>query len=204
MHEHNRYVEPNNSVLREIAKPVLLEDITKPEMQSVIDRMFQLAYPEQGDKSKPVLVGLAAPQIGISKRIILVDVGADGKGGTSNLQVFVNPEIISESKETIEGYEGCRSTDRVCGIVERRKKVRIRAYDRAGHQIEQDVSAFPAVIFQHEIDHLDGIVFVDRVKRDEDLHWVEKKEFPQYRKDWKNWPHKVSRERWRQIQGLSN
>lgn len=201
MHEFYHYVEPNSPVLRKTAEIVPVGEIIKPETQAVIDRMFQLAYPEQGDKSKPVLVGLAAPQIGISKRIILVDIGADGKGGTANLQAFVNPEIISESEETIEGYEGCRSTDRVCGIVERRTEVRIKAYDRDGNLMEQVVSGFPAVIFQHEIDHLDGIVFVDRVKRDEDLHWVEKEDFPQYRKDWKNWPHKITRQQWRQIQG---
>lgn len=201
MHELNRYVEPNNPVLRKIAEGIPAEEIIKPETQSVIDRMFQLAYPEQGDKSKPVLVGLAAPQIGISKRIILVDVEADGKGGTGNLQVFINPEIISQSEETVEGYEGCRSTDRVCGIVERRKEVTIKAYDRNSNQVEQVVSGFPAVVFQHEIDHLNGIVFVERVKRDEDLHWVEKAEFPEYRKNWRNWPNKISRERWKQIQG---
>lgn len=201
MHEAYRYVEPSNPVLREIAEVIPVEEIIKSETQSVVDRMFQLAYPEQGDKSKPVLVGLAAPQIGISKRIILVDIGADGKGGTANLQAFINPEIISESQDTVEGYEGCRSTDRVCGIVERRKQVTIKAYDRTGNQIEKAVSGFPAIIFQHEVDHLDGIVFVERVKNDEDLHWVEKEEFPDYRKNWRTWPNKTTRERWRQIQG---
>lgn len=200
MHEVNRYVEPNNPVLRKIAEAIPLGEIAEPETQSIVERMFQLAYPEQGDKTKPVLVGLSAPQIGISKRIILVDTGADGKGGAGNLQAFVNPEIISESEETVEGYEGCRSTDRVCGIVERRKEVTIRAYDPDGNKIEKDVSGFPAIVFQHEIDHLNGMVFVERVKRDEDLHWVEKEEFPEYRKNWRNWPNKISRERWKQIQ----
>lgn len=203
MHELNRYVEPNNPVLRKIAEDISVDEIVEPEIQSIVERLFQLAYPEQGDKSKPVLVGLAAPQIGIPKRIILVDVGADGKGGTANLQAFINPEIVSESEETTEGYEGCRSTDRVCGIVERHTEVTIKAYDRDGNPIKQAVSGFPAVVFQHEIDHLNGIVFVERVKRDEDLHWVENDKFPEYRKNWRNWPHKTSRERWKQIQGVS-
>lgn len=203
MHEAFSYVEPNNPVLREVAEPIALDEITDPEIQSVIDRMFQIAYPAQQDKSKPVLVGLAAPQIGVSKRIILVDVEADGKGGTANhLKAFINPEITSESEETVEGYEGCRSTGRVCGIVERRSEIKIKAIDREGNQIEQAVSGFTAVIFQHEIDHLNGIVFVERVKKEEDLHWVEKEEFPEYRQNWRNWPNKVSRERWEQIQRI--
>ena len=201
MTEAYRYAELSDPVLRVVADVIPIDEITNPEIQTLIDRMFQLAYPEQGDKSKPVLVGLAAPQIGVSKRVIFVDVEADGKGGTGNLQAYINPEIVEESQEQIEGYEGCRSTSRVCGIVDRAKQVKVRAYTREGQRVEQEVSGFPAVVFQHEIDHLNGIVFVERVRSDEDLHWVEKENFPQYRLNWRNWPHKISRERWKEIQG---
>lgn len=204
MIEAYTYAEPNDPVLREVAEEVLPDRIASPEIQELIDKMFQLAYPEQGDKSKPVLVGLAAPQIGVSKRVVFVDIQADGKGGSGNLQAFINPEIIEESEEQIEGYEGCRSTSRVCGIVERAKEIKIRAYTRDGRQIEEEISGFPAVVFQHEIDHLNGIVFVERVKRNEDLHWVEKDEFPSYRQNWRIWPNKVSKEVWRVIQGTAN
>lgn len=203
MNRTYRFVKPNNPILRKVAETINPEDIKEEKIKLIIEQMLQLAYPERGNKKRPVLVGLAAPQIGIPKRIILVDIGADGKGGTSSLSVFINPEIISKSKEMIKGYEGCRSTDRVCGIVKRRKTIKVKAYDRESNQVEQEVSEFSAAIFQHEIDHLNGILFTERVKKDEDLHWVEKKEFPKYRKNWKNWPNKVTRERWNEIQGLS-
>lgn len=118
-------VAPNNPVLNKIAQAIKEEDITSEETKNTIEKLLNIAYGEQKDRSKPVLVGLAAPQAGISKRIILVDIGADGHGGVSNLQVFINPEIVWHSDETQEWYEGCYSTDRVCGIVERPVSIKL-------------------------------------------------------------------------------
>jgi peptide deformylase len=199
-------VLPNDRILNQIAKTVGQEAISSKIIQETIESLLNLAYGEQSDRSKPVLVGLAAPQAGISKRIILVDVGADGKGSVSDLRVFIDPTITYYSKETNDWYEGCFSTDRVCGIVSRPTTIKLRAYDRFGNKIEKEFSGYIARIFQHEIDHLNGKEFITHITDNNNLHWVEEKEFPQYRdkEAWRNWPNKCSRERWEKIKGINN
>jgi peptide deformylase len=192
---------PHSPVLRLVARPVSSQEIGSDTLERDIARMLHVALGEQQDASKPLLVGLAAPQIGISKRIILVDVAAEGTGKVGAMRVFLNPVIARSSAETNEWYEGCFSTSRVCGIVSRPTTVLIHALDRNGVKIEQEFSGYTARIFQHEIDHLDGIEFVNHVTNDANLHWVEENEFPQYRNEagWKNWPQKCSREKWARI-----
>lgn len=175
------FVPPNDKILRQSAQSIEIGLIKQSEIQGVIDKMFDIAYGEQSDRSKPILVGLAAPQIGISKRIILVDVAADGKGHVADLRAYINPEVTWKSSEEGEWYEGCYSTDCVCGIVSRPVSVKIKAFDREGNEVHEEYTGYAARIFQHEIDHLDGKVFVDRVSDDHNLHWVLPEEFPQYR-----------------------
>lgn len=181
-----------------------MNKINSPEIQKLAQKMLAKAYPEQGDKSKPVLVGLAAPQVKISKRIILVDVGADGHGGVSDLRVYIDPKITWESEEKEEWYEGCYSTDRVCGVVSRPKTIKIKAYTKSGKPVEEKHTGYVARIFQHEIDHLNGIEFVTHIRDDDKLHWVEDNEFPIYRNNegWRNWPKKCPREKWEKIKGI--
>jgi len=196
-----RFVLPSDPILITIAQGIPVDDIISERIQSEIETMLHVAYGEQKGRTKPVLVGLAAPQIGIPKRIILVDTGADGHGGVSNLTVFINPHITWHSKETNEWYEGCFSTDRVCGIVERPVSIRLSAYDRNGKRLRHSYSGYVARIFQHEIDHLDGREFTSRITDDAKLHWVEQDEFPDYRNNesWRNWPHKCPKEKWERI-----
>jgi peptide deformylase len=196
-------VKPNDPILIKKALAIPVSEITTDTTQIIIEKLLNIAYGEQKDRTKPVLVGLAAPQAGISKRIILVDTGADGHGGVSNLQVFINPEIIKFSTEKQEWYEGCFSTDRVCGIVERPKSVTVHAYNRQGEIIENQYIGYIARIFQHEIDHLNGIEFVSHITNDDNLHWVEDDEFPLYRdkEAWRNWPRKCPRSDWEKIKG---
>ncbi|MCL4354670.1 peptide deformylase [Patescibacteria group bacterium] len=200
------FVRPDDPVLVKTAKVIGLGQIKSPEIDIDIERMLKAAYGEQEDRSKPVLVGLAAPQIGISKRIILVDVAANGKGEIGDLRVYINPEVVWKSKDEREWYEGCYSTDRVCGIVSRPNKVRIKACTREGLQVEEEYEGYTARIFQHEIDHLNGAEFVSRIIDDDKLHWVEESEFPQYRdkESWRNWQKKCSRDKWNKIKGLSS
>lgn len=195
---------PDDPILMKKAEKVSVKEITSPKTQKIIEKMLRFAYPEQSDRKKPVLVGLAAPQVKIPKRIILVDVKADGHGVVGDLRVYINPEIIWESKEKEEWYEGCFSTDRVCGIVSRPKSVKVRAYNREGKRIEEKHTGYVARIFQHEIDHLNGKEFVTHIEDDDKLHWVEDDEFPQYRdkEAWRNWPNKCPRERWEKIKGI--
>ncbi len=199
-----KFVAPHDPVLNRIAEPVEIKDIKSSGTQQSIKEMFEVAYGEQEDAAKPLLVGLAAPQIGISKRIILVDVAAEGKGKIGDLRLYINPEIIESSEKEEELYEGCFSTDRVCGIVSRPVTIKIRAYNNEGVMIEEEYSNYTARIFQHEIDHLNGKEFVTHVTDDSKLHWVEKDEFPKYRNEqgWRDWPTKCPREKWEKIKGV--
>ena len=200
-----KFVKPNDPVLIKRVEEIKSEEIKSPETQEVIERMLNAAYGEQVDRNKPLLVGLAAPQIGISKRIILVDVVARGKGNVGNLRVYINPEIVWSADDEVEWYEGCYSTDRVCGIVSRPNSIKLKALTREGQPIEEVYEGYTARIFQHEIDHLNGIEFVSHITDDDKLHWVEEDEFPEYRNNegWRNWLKKCPRDKWEKIKGIS-
>ncbi len=111
-------------------------------------------------------VGIAAPQVGVLKRIIIVDVGSD-KGGHGLLRLL-NPKIIYSSGKR-KGREGCLSIPEYRANITRSRKVHIEALTPAGKDITIEAKGFEAVVLQHEIDHLEGILFIDRVtdmKRD--------------------------------------
>ena len=196
-------IPPSSDSLNQVASEVTPEDLEDPGLEATIEAMLQIAQGEQGNPEKPTLVGLAAPQIGISKRIILVGVDATGKGEKPTFQIFINPVIVKRSEETVLSREGCYSTSQVCGIVERAKDITIAALDRSGAKLEEtyegSASGFPSNIFQHEIDHLDGIRIPDRIENKERLQWVEPEEFGDYREHWEHWPNLCSREKWEAI-----
>ena len=118
-------------------------------LQTLIDDMFETMYDAKG-------VGLAAPQIGINKRLSVVDVIGDK---TQQL-VLINPEIIASSGE-VEYQEGCLSVPSVYDTVKRAEKVTLRAQDRVGQWYEMKADGLLGECFQHEIDHLNGKLFVD-------------------------------------------
>ncbi|MEK7665474.1 MAG: peptide deformylase [Patescibacteria group bacterium] len=131
---------------------ITTEELLQPDTQTFIDNMLDSLKAEKSG------VGIASPQVGTNKRIIVVD--HDGER-----RVYVNPRITSTSSRTVEFEEGCLSVPNVWGIVRRFKKVHVKALDRKGKKIELKVAGFDAIIFQHEIDHLDGILFIDRAER---------------------------------------
>jgi len=137
-----------SEVLRKIAEP--LQEITSDILRLVQD-MVETMYSEDG-------VGLAAPQIGVSKRIIIASPQA--KPGTE--QVYINPEIISQEGEEL-GLEGCLSLPGIAAEVNRAKKITFKAMNLQGKQITMEADSFFARIIQHEIDHLNGKLFIDRV-----------------------------------------
>lgn len=192
------FTPPGNPILRTMVPEVPLEEIATDEIQTIIDQMYQIAKGERKDLENRVMVGLAAPQIGIPKQIILVDVGVDAdRKNLGDLQVFINPKLLWQSEETIDGREGCYSVDsRVLGIVRRAARVKVSAYDRHGNFLTQEFSGFTARIFQHEIDHLNGIRFPDRVGEEGILQWVEEEEYPEYRKNWQHWPVRCAWSTW--------
>ncbi len=134
-----------NPVLRTVCKQV--PEVTD-SIKRLIEDMFDTMYESDG-------VGLAAPQIGVVKRIIVVD---DYEGGK---YAMVNPEIIASSGEQI-GNEGCLSLPGFAGRVKRPAKVTVKALDVDGKEFTVDAEGLLAVIFCHEIDHLDGILYKDK------------------------------------------
>ncbi|MBI2314670.1 peptide deformylase [Candidatus Daviesbacteria bacterium] len=203
---NNLFLKPSDPILTKKAEEIPQDQIDSENTRESIKTMLDVAYGQQQDKKKPIMVGLAAPQIGISKRIILVDIKANGKGKVGDLRIYINPKITWPSKEKEEWYEGCYSTGNICGIVSRPASIKIHAFTSSFPHRKWECSlkkyhGYTARIFQHEIDHLNGKVFVDYIKDPDRLHWVSKKEFAFYRNQeaWRNWPRKCSLKKWRQI-----
>ncbi|MES2345387.1 MAG: HAD-IA family hydrolase [Chlamydiota bacterium] len=197
--ENFQFADCNDPILDSSSRALTIEEILDPSMQRFFDAFFKFARGEQSDKQSAVLVGLAAPQIGKALRVILVDVQADGKGGVAELRLYINPEIMEISEEKETWYEACFSTGVVRGIVHRPSRVTIKALDRNGHEIQESHQGYVARIFQHEIDHLNGIRFPDRVDAGEMLHVVKSEDFYRYRNlgEWRNWKNIIPQKDWK-------
>lgn len=194
-----KLLSPSNEVLNQVADAIDVKEIGSQEIQQLIDDMLRVANGEQGDVNRRTMVGLAAPQLGISKRIIIIDTASTGMGETPELRVYINPVIVSESDQLEQGREGCFSTGNVCGNVDRSSQIVISGCNRQGKLVSETWAGFTARIFQHEIDHLDGIRFPDRITDDSKPHWVEPDEFGEYRTKWAQWQKLCPREQWERI-----
>jgi peptide deformylase len=149
-----------NPVLRQVAKPVDLNDLAESPMQTFIDDMIETMHHEGG-------VGLAAPQVNRSIQIVVLEYAENERYPDEvsiPLTVLVNPVLSDYSQETKEGWESCLSLSDFRGLVPRSTTVTLNAYDREGNKIQKTVSDFEAVVLQHELDHLKGFVFLDRMK----------------------------------------
>lgn len=139
-------------ILRERAKPITNID---EEIARLADHMAQIMYNAPG-------IGLAANQVGVPKRLLVADVSA--QIAESDLIVLANPEIIAaEGELTIE--EGCLSVPDYQAEVKRHERVTVRGLDIHGEEVEIEAEGLLAVVLQHEIDHLNGILFIDRISR---------------------------------------
>ena len=136
-------------VLREKAAPV---DAVTEAVRSLIADMFETMYAEDG-------VGLAAPQIGVSERILVIDTREEG---TSPI-ALVNPVILEASEETEKADEGCLSLPGLNDVVERSARVVVNGLDPDGRPQQIEAEGLLSRALQHEIDHIDGILFIDRV-----------------------------------------
>ena len=145
-------------ILEQKAESVLKVDA---DVKKFLDDMLETMYADKG-------VGLAAPQIGVSKRIVVIDAEQyeeDGEYKKGNPLYLINPEIVYKSEETILFCEGCLSVPKQNAEVERHYKVKVRYLDYDGKEKEIEAEDYLAVILQHEIDHLDGILYIDRISR---------------------------------------
>ncbi|MFW6286697.1 MAG: peptide deformylase [Candidatus Sumerlaeota bacterium] len=144
--------------LREVSGPV--DAIDDPEIKTLIEDMVETMYEEDG-------IGLAAPQVGENVRIFVADTTPaeeNGKGAKKrNPVVYINPEIIEESPEDGPMDEGCLSLPELSGQVYRPLQVKIRYTNGEGERVEEDLDGMAARCVQHEIDHLDGKLFIDRM-----------------------------------------
>lgn len=130
-----------------------------PDLQTLVDDMIDTMRQAPG-------VGLAAPQVGESSRLIVVEYGdEDNDEIPAKLYVMVNPEITRTSQETVLGTEGCLSVPGIQGDVERFDSITVKGLNRHGQPMTVKAKGWLARIFQHEIDHLDGILFVDRAEK---------------------------------------
>jgi len=134
-----------DEILRKKSRPV---EVFDKRLAMLLEDMAETMANAQG-------IGLAAPQIGVLRRVVVIDVG-DG------LLELINPEIVERQGEVVD-VEGCLSIPEVAGEVARPRKVKVRAYDRNGKMFEIEGEDLLARAFCHEIDHLDGILFVDKV-----------------------------------------
>lgn len=156
-----------NPILRQQAQPVA--DVTDKEIQTAIDALIETAISVNG-------VGIAAPQVSRSQRLFIVASRPNPRYPHAPLMeptAMINPEIIAHSTEMVKDWEGCLSVPGIRGLVPRYQKIEVAYLDRDGHPQRQEFTDFVARIIQHELDHLNGIVFIDRIESDRDLYTEE-------------------------------
>ncbi|AQR60975.1 peptide deformylase [Brevundimonas sp. LM2] len=175
---------PDLAILKQVSKPVAVVD---DAVRALMDDMLDTMYDAPG-------IGLAAVQIGELQRVVVMDLGdgpapegsepaAEGEVENEdtprvpNPRFFVNPEVLWASDETFCYEEGCLSIPEYFDEVERPARVRVAYLDRAGARIEEEIEGLYAVCFQHELDHLNGVLFIDhlsRLRRDRAMSKVKK------------------------------
>lgn len=140
--------------LRQMAQPVA--DATAPEVRELVRDLADTMYDAPG-------VGLAATQLGVDLRVVVTDTGWRAEGAARDLHAWINPEILffSEEMETYE--EGCLSVPEIYEEVSRPARIRLRWQDVEGNRHEAEFNGFEAVALQHEFDHLDGRLFIDKL-----------------------------------------
>ena len=155
-------------VLRARAKAIDRGDIKSPRMQQLIDDMFETMREYQG-------VGLAAPQVHVPLRLFVAGFSPepglepdedeeDRDQERVPLMALINPELSAVGNGTDEDWEGCLSVPDIRGKVPRAREIQVKAYDRSGRRIDMRARGFTARVIQHETDHLDGVLFLDRMK----------------------------------------
>jgi peptide deformylase len=150
-------IQPDNPILRKKAHRVQVFD---DKFQTLVDDMYETLLDAPG-------VGLAAPQVAVSQRLILVrlpddeDSQAEYGDQAGVLYVVANPEIVRASREMVEGVEACLSIPGYFGRVDRHEKITVKGLDRYGKPIRIKAQGWLARVFQHEIDHLDGRLYID-------------------------------------------
>ena len=151
-------------VLRRHARPLEPDEIGTLRIQQLIDDMFETMRDSEG-------IGLAGPQVYESIRLFVA--GADDEERMMPPVVMINPEVTPVGSDVEEDWEGCLSIPDIRGRVSRATDIKVRALDRHGKPISMTADGFPARVIQHEVDHLDGVLFFDRMTSFESLTFLE-------------------------------
>lgn len=149
-----------NPVLRQVSRPVSAEELRSPQIQALIDDMIETMRDAEG-------AGIAAPQVYEPLRICVLEVKKNARYPYKPpipLTVLVNPELTILTDERFDNYEGCLSVPNLRGLVPRAPHLRVRAWDRHGQPLDFEARGLSAGTYQHEVDHLDAMLFVDRVQ----------------------------------------
>lgn len=152
-------IEIGHPILREVATEVALDDLASASVQTFIDELIETKRDANG-------AGIAANQVANTWRIFVVEIVDNPRYPYKPeypLTVMVNPKITFQSEKRFLNYEGCLSIPNLRGVVERCPEVRVEGFDRDGNALDFEVKGITAGTFQHELDHLDGILFPDRV-----------------------------------------
>jgi peptide deformylase len=152
-------------VLRERARPFEKSDLRNPLVQKLIDDMIETMHEYHG-------VGLAGPQVHEGRRVFVALLD-DEPGPESDAVAIINPELVPNAQMKEEGWEGCLSIPDIRGMVPRFTDIILRGLDREGKAVELQLKGFPARVAQHETDHLDGVLFFDRMTSMQSLTYLD-------------------------------
>ena len=162
-----KVAQMGHPVLRTRAQAIDRRDVNSPKIQRLIDDMIETMHEYHG-------IGLAAPQVHEGLRLFLAVVEeGDERETVLRPMAIINPEITPVGDETVEDWEGCLSIPEIRGRVPRHRDVRLRGLDRHGEAVDIKLRDYPARVVQHEYDHLDGVLFFDRMKSLETLTFLE-------------------------------
>lgn len=163
----SKIITTPNPKLRQKSEKV--REIT-PEIQEIISNMIKASIDWENEHEFEISAALAAPQMGYGHRIIVVREDMGDKKNASFI-ALINPEIVKNEGKIVKDYEGCLSVPRVYGMVPRYNKTRLKAQLEDGTEVRLKASGFLARTLQHEIDHLDGVLFIDHIKDDKDAFY---------------------------------
>lgn len=168
-------IKMGHPTLREISQELTLEELAQENTQTFIDDLVATMKSENG-------AGIAAPQVGVLKRIFAMECDNNPRYPNKEqfpLSVVINPIVTPIGEEKIDSWEGCLSIPNIRGMLPRYKEVNLKGLDRHGVSYSIDLDGFGAVVAQHEMDHLDGILFIDRMEDMKQLSFL--KEFIQFK-----------------------
>lgn len=151
------------------AKSAKVREIT-PEIKQIIADMTEASLDWENQHPYELSAAMAAPQLGVNQRIIIVRDDLDNKN-INTFTALINPEVIRTEGKTIKDYEGCLSVPEIYGMVARPDKVKVKATLEDGTEVRLKAAGYLARTLQHEIDHLNGILFIDHIKDDADAFY---------------------------------